>query len=75
MSRRIFGEKLGARIMAIADVYDALVSKRPYKEPFSQEKAVSIIKEGSGTQFDSMLVEIFEKLRHLIDQGESKEGT
>lgn len=53
---------LAARIMAIADVYDALVSKRPYKEPFSQEKAISIIKEGSGTQFDSTLVEIFEKL-------------
>jgi len=41
-----------ARIMAIADVYDALVSKRVYKECFSFEKADQIILEGMGTQFD-----------------------
>jgi putative two-component system response regulator len=50
---------LQGRIMAIADVYDALVSLRPYKEPMPHEKAVSIIKEGSGTQFDPTLVKIF----------------
>lgn len=43
---------LEARIMAIADVYDALVSKRVYKEEFSFEKADRIITEGMGTQFD-----------------------
>jgi putative two-component system response regulator len=50
----IAGEEipLEARIMAIADVYDALVSKRVYKEAFSYEKADSIIMEGMGTQFD-----------------------
>jgi len=47
------------RIMAIADVYDALVSERPYKKAFTHEEAVRIITEGSGTQFDPMLVEVF----------------
>jgi len=47
------------RIMAIADVYDALTSVRPYKEAFSHEEAVRIITESSGTQFDPILVEIF----------------
>jgi len=47
---------LSARIMAIADVYDALRSTRPYKESFSHEKSISIIKEGSGTHFEPELV-------------------
>jgi len=47
------------RIMAIADVYDALTSVRPYKQAFSHEEAVRIINEGSGTQFDPVLVELF----------------
>ena len=46
---------LEARIMAIADVYDALVSKRVYKEKMSFEKADGIIMEGMGTQFDKQL--------------------
>ena len=46
---------LEARIMAIADVYDALVSKRVYKEEFSFEKANEIILSGMGTQFDKGL--------------------
>jgi putative two-component system response regulator len=47
------------RIMAIADVYDALTSVRPYKKAFPHEEAVRIIIEGSGKQFDPALVEIF----------------
>lgn len=50
---------LSARIMAVADVFDALVSRRSYKEPFSFEKAVSIIREESGTHFDPDVVESF----------------
>ena len=50
---------LEARIMALADVYDALVSKRVYKDAFPKEKAIQIIEEGSGTQFDPALVPIF----------------
>jgi HD-GYP domain-containing protein (c-di-GMP phosphodiesterase class II) len=45
--------------MAIADVYDALVSERPYKKPFTHEKAVDIIKSDAGTHFDPHLVEAF----------------
>jgi putative two-component system response regulator len=47
------------RIMAVADVYDALTSVRPYKKAFSHEEAVRIITEGSGTQFDPALVDAF----------------
>jgi putative two-component system response regulator len=50
------------RLMAIADVYDALTSARPYKTPFSPEKSAQIIIEGSGTHFDPALVEVFQKL-------------
>ena len=50
---------LEGRLMAIADVYDALVSARPYKEPFSPEKASGIIEEGRGAHFDPRLVDIF----------------
>ncbi len=50
---------LCARIMAVADVFDALLSKRSYKAPFSYEDAVSIIKEESGTHFDPNIVSIF----------------
>jgi putative two-component system response regulator len=53
---------LEGRLMAIADVYDALVSRRPYKEPFSVEQAQNIIEEGKGTQFDPALVDIFSQV-------------
>jgi len=49
------------RIMAIADVYDALVSDRPYKKAFSHEEAVRIITEGGGTQFDPVLIDVFQE--------------
>jgi len=48
-----------ARVIAIADVYDALRSERPYKLPFSREKAKSIILEEKGRQFDPELVDVF----------------
>jgi response regulator RpfG family c-di-GMP phosphodiesterase len=51
-----------ARIVAIADVYDALVSVRPYKAANSHEKSIQIIVESGGTHFDPYLVGIF--LRH-----------
>lgn len=50
---------VGARLMAVADVYDALVSRRPYKEPFPHDVAVNEIKKGSGTQFDPDVVNAF----------------
>jgi len=50
---------LQGRLMALVDVYDALTSVRPYKKAFDPEKAVQIVKEGGGTQFDPYLVEVF----------------
>ena len=50
---------LSARIMAVADVFDALVSKRSYKEGFSTDKAFSIIEEGIGSHFDPQVARAF----------------
>jgi HD-GYP domain-containing protein (c-di-GMP phosphodiesterase class II) len=55
-----------ARIVAIADVYDALRKKRTYKEPFTHEKAVEIIKDGRGEDFDPELIDIFLKCHQEI---------
>jgi|GEM_PF-288794 len=57
----IAGEKipLSARIVALADVYDALRSKRPYKEPMSHDKAREIIIQGRGSHFDPVIVDAF----------------
>ena len=57
---------LSARIMAIADVFDALVSPRCYKEPFPVEKAFEIIKASSGTHFDPILVTEFSRIKDQI---------
>lgn len=54
---------LSGRLMAICDVYDALVSKRVYKDAFSHEKAVEIILEGRGKHFDPDLVDAFFDLK------------
>jgi HD-GYP domain-containing protein (c-di-GMP phosphodiesterase class II) len=58
---RIKGEEipLSARIMAVADVFDALVAERVYKKPFTYEKAMAIITEGAGKHFDPDIVEAF----------------
>ena len=58
---------LEARIMAIADVYDALVSKRVYKESMSYQEADRIIMEGMGTQFDDRLKKYYEKARPRLE--------
>jgi putative two-component system response regulator len=50
------------RIMAIADVYDALISERPYKPAFTHEKAVDIIMKDSGKRFDPAIAEVFSKI-------------
>ena len=63
-----------ARIMAIADVYDALVSKRVYKEKFSFEKANEIIMEGMGTQFDKKLEQAYINSRPRLEEYYSSLG-
>ena len=48
-----------ARVMAVADVFDALISRRPYKEPFTVESAIRIIMEGRGSHFDPAVADAF----------------
>jgi len=54
---------ISARIMAVADVYDALISRRPYKNPFPHDKAVQMIIDGRGTHFDPDMVDAFVELQ------------
>lgn len=70
---------LSARLMAVADVYDALISRRVYKPPFSHEKAVAMICEGSGTHFDPAIIEAFtalqERFREIAHQYADEDET
>ena len=63
------GEEIpvSGRLMAIADVYDALISERCYKKAFSHPKAVQIITEGRGTHFDPDLVDAFLEIAHEFE--------
>jgi len=58
---RLVGEAipLSARLMAVADVYDALVSRRVYKQPIPHDQAVEIMREGRGKHFDPLLLDAF----------------
>jgi putative two-component system response regulator len=58
---------LSARIMAVADVYDALISRRVYKEGMPHEKAVAIMREGRGSHFDPDILDAF---LELVDEFE-----
>ncbi len=58
---------LSARIMAVADVFDALVSKRSYKDGFPPEKAYAIIEEGIGTHFDPQIARAFLDAREEVE--------
>lgn len=68
---------LSARIMAVADVYDALRSKRHYKEGFSKEKAIAIMEESKGTHFDPYIDELFlkhiDEMEAVLDTGYHKQ--
>jgi putative two-component system response regulator len=74
--QRLSGEDipLSARIMAVADVYDALRSKRVYKPGCPHAEAMEIVKRGSGSHFDPALVEIFvvhqEAFREIFDKSQ-----
>lgn len=73
--RGLAGKKipLAGRITAVADVFDALTSKRPYKEAMTFEKAMEIIKGESGSHFDPEVVEAFLSIEDIIVQ--IKEGS
>ncbi len=60
-----------ARMVSICDVYDALVSERPYKTPLSHEQACEIIHKSSGTQLDPTIVQVFDRV-HLQFMAVSK---
>ena len=71
---------LSARIMAVADVFDALVSRRSYKAGFPFEKAMEIIREGSGSHFDPQIAGAFlraeAEVRQVADAfGEKNAGS
>ena len=55
---------LGARIVHVADAFDAMTSDRPYRRGMTQEVAFRILKENAGTQFDPVVVEVFERIWH-----------
>ena len=59
--RGLKGEEipLGARVLAVVDVFEALTSDRPYHKAVSKELAIKILKEGAGTQFDPKIIDIF----------------
>jgi putative two-component system response regulator len=63
------------RLMAIADVYDALISKRPYKQALSHKEAVRIILDGRNAHFDPVLVDVFEQVAEQFDSRESMRWT
>ena len=68
---------LSARIMAVADVFDALVSKRSYKEPFPFEQAMDIIRDGSGSHFDPRVAGAFlraeDRVRQVLSQNRGED--
>jgi putative two-component system response regulator len=66
---------LGGRLMAIADVYDALISARPYKKPFTHQEASQIILDGKGTQFDPDLIDVFISIAEKFDDMVKKRGS
>ncbi|MBF0336841.1 MAG: HD-GYP domain-containing protein [Nitrospirae bacterium] len=67
---------LGARIFAITDVFDALTSKRPYKEPFSYDKTIDILKQARGSHFDPDILDVFLTIsRDLYEQVSKGEDT
>jgi response regulator RpfG family c-di-GMP phosphodiesterase len=59
---------LSARIVAVADVFDALTSKRVYKEAYSLDRAFEMIQEGRGKHFDPVIVDVFMEHREDIEK-------
>ena len=68
---------LQGRIAAVVDVYDALVTERPYKKPFSVEQAMNIIQDGIDNHFDPAIANVFleirEKIEAMMSEGEKHE--
>jgi putative two-component system response regulator len=69
---------LPGRLMAIADVYDALIAQKPYKKTYTHEEAATIISQGKGTHFDPILVDAFivvaDQFKTISNQGQLSGG-
>ena len=69
---------LSARIMAVSDVFDALVSVRSYKKPFTFDEAMKIIEEGIGTHFDPVIAKVFvenrDRVREIAEEHSKARG-
>jgi putative two-component system response regulator len=63
---------LQGRILAVADVYDALVNERPYKKAITHEEAVEVIRNGGGTHFDPHIVDVFLEVSGLVAEVKKK---
>src|SRR5207247_1735262 len=65
---------IGARIIAVADAYSAMIGKRPNREPKTEEEAVKELQREAGAQFDPEIVEVFSSLIQVRFLGEIGEG-
>ena len=66
------GIPLQGRIMAVVDVYDALVSERPYKKPFTEDEAIGVIMDNAGKQFDPLISDVFFEVKELFHEVKQK---
>jgi HD-GYP domain-containing protein (c-di-GMP phosphodiesterase class II) len=62
------GIPMNARIFAVADVFDALTSRRPYKEPFTLAASIGIIRDSRGSHFDPVVTDLFLELVEVLHQ-------
>jgi HD-GYP domain-containing protein (c-di-GMP phosphodiesterase class II) len=63
---------LGARVVAVCDAFDAMVSERPYRDAMSVQEAIAELKRCSGTQFDAKVVEAFTSIIEDRDEAEAQ---
>ena len=70
--RGLKGEEIpiAARIFAVADVWDAVTTDRPYRKAMSRDEAIDVIREGSGTHFDPAVVDLFLEFLEEQEEGE-----
>jgi len=72
--RGLSGEDIpiGARVVAVVDTYDAIVSARPYKKALAKDEAISELEKNAGTQFDPRIVKAFLEVVRNADQGKAE---
>ena len=63
---------IGARVVAVVDTYDAIVSARPYKKALAKNEAISELEKNAGTQFDPRIVKAFLEVVRNADEGKAE---